>query len=332
MIRNDDGTYNFSDLLEEATQKTAAATKPLKFSLNNIQIVNGAADFLDSPKKTRHKARDVVIKIPFISNLPHYIDTFVQPLFEATINGTPVSFKGRTKPFTDSLETSFDVNVKDFNIPYYLAYVPVAINFRVPSGDMDTKVGISYTQHRTKAPTLSLTGDIEIKKVKVTDMQGRPLISLPLTSVSIASSDLITEKVHLSRVLFQSPEVTLSRDRLGKMNMEALLPRGAAEKKEPGKDGKKDSKTPTIDADEIKITDGSVFFDDSSKAAAFRTTLEKIALEVAHFSTSPDKKTAVELSLQTEAGETLRAGGAFSLAPIAAEGTIELKGIPVRKY
>ena len=338
VVRNGDGTYNFSDLLEKGTPETGAETKPLKFSLNNIQILNGSADFLDSLKQTRHKARDVVIKIPFISNLPHYVDTFVQPLFEAKINGTPVSFKGKTKPFTDSLETSFDVNVKDFNIPYYLAYVPFAMNFRVTSGDIDTKVGISYTQHRTKAPTLSLTGDIDIKKLKVTDMQGSPLINLPLTSVSIASSDLITKKVHLSRILFQSPGVTLSKDRLGKINMEALLSQSAAGKKEPtekkdtGKEEKKDSLSPAIEADEIKIAGGKVLFKDSSRAAAFGTTLENIELNIAHFSNSPDRKTALELSLQTEARETLKVAGDFSVAPMAAEGTVDLKHVPIKKY
>ncbi|MDA8083251.1 MAG: DUF748 domain-containing protein [Nitrospiraceae bacterium] len=338
VIRNSDGTYNFSDLLKEEEPKPAAKSKPMKFSLNNIQIVNGSVDFLDGPKQTRHKVRDIVIKIPFVSNLPHFVDIYVQPLFEAKINGTPVSFKGRTKPFTDSLETAFDVNVKDFNVPYYLAYVPFKMNFKIPSGFIDTKIDISYIQHQTKAPTLGLTGDIDIKKVKVTDIKDTQMISLPLTSVSVVSSDLISQKVHLSRVLFQSPEINLSKDRSGKMNLEALIPHGAEEKKgtketkNPAKEEKKDSKGPAIDVDGIKIAGGKVFFSDASKAAAFRTTLENIDLNIAHFSNSPDRKTAMELSLQTEAKETLKVAGDFSVAPMAAEGTVELKHVPIKKY
>ena len=179
-------TYNFSDLLEEGKPKTAPEAKPLRFSLNNIQIVNGSADFLDGPKQTKHKVRDVVIKIPFISDLPHDVDIFVQPLFEAKINDTLVSFKGKTKLFADSHETSFDINMKDFNIPYYLAYVPFKMNYKFLSGFVDTKLAVSYTQHKTKAPTLALTGDITVKQIKVADEKDNPIIGLPLIDISIA--------------------------------------------------------------------------------------------------------------------------------------------------
>ncbi len=325
IIRNEDSTYNFSDLLEEGKPKTATEAKPLRFSLNNIQIVNGSADFLDGPKHTKHKARDVVIKIPFISDLPHYIDIFVQPLFEAKINDTLISFKGKTKPFTNSLETAFDINMKDFNIPYYLAYVPFKMNFKLLSGYVDTKLAVSYTQHKEKAPTLALTGDITVKRIKVADEKDNPVMGLPLIGISIASSDLISRKVHLSRVFFQSPEITVVRDRTGKTNLEALVPQVRAEKKEA-------SKPAAIDADEIRVAGGKISFSDSPKAGIFRTTIEAIDLNVAHFSNSPNKKTAVELSLQTEAKEGLKASGDFSVDPMAAEGTVEIKGVPVKKY
>ena len=41
---------------------------------------------------------------------------------------------GRTKPFADSLETFIDVDIKDLNIPHYLAYVPVKMNFKIAVG------------------------------------------------------------------------------------------------------------------------------------------------------------------------------------------------------
>jgi uncharacterized protein involved in outer membrane biogenesis len=325
VIRNKDATYNFSDLLEEGKPKTASEGKPLRFSLNNIQIVNGSADFLDMPKNTRHKARDVVIKIPFISNLPYYVDIFVQPLLEAKLNDTLISFKGKTRPFSDSLETALDINVKDFDIPYYLAYVPSKMNFKLLSGYVDAKVGISYIQHRDKAPTFALTGNIAVKQVKVADKKDNPMISLPLIDISIASSELISAKIHLSRVFFQSPDIAVVRDKTGKANLEALLPQGPSEKKEA-------SKTMTVDADEIKVAGGKISFSDSLKTGTFRTTIEAIDLNVGHFSNSPNKKTAVQLSLQTEAKESLKASGDFSVAPMAAEGTVELKGVPVKKY
>jgi len=325
IIRNEDGTYNFSDLLEEGKPKSGAESKPLRFSLNNIQILNGSLDFLDGPKHTRHKARDVTITIPFISDLPHYVDTFVQPMFEAKLNDTLISFKGKTKPFTDSLETSLDINVKDFNIPYYLVYVPFKMDFKFLSGYIDTKVGVFYTQYRKKAPTLTLSGDIAVRQVKVADVKDNQMISLPLINVSIASSDLIARNLHLSKVFVQSPEVDLLRDKTGKMNLASLVPKAAAGKKET-------SKAMTIDADEMKVAGGRISFLDFVNAKTFRTTLENIDLGIAHFSSSPNKKTALALSFQTEAKETFKLAGDFTVAPTAAEGTVEIKGVPIKKY
>ncbi len=333
IVRNEDGSYNFSDLLEEGKPKSTAESKPFKFSFNNIQLLNGSLDFLDGPKRTRHKARDVIIKIPFISNLPHYVETFVQPLFEAKINDTPVSFKGETKPFTRSRETIFHVNVKDFDIPYYLAYVPFKMKFKLLSGYVDTRVAVSYTQHVDKPPVLDLTGDIDIKKIKVADEKDNRIISLPLVDISVVSSDLISQKLHLSRLLFKSPEISVVRDKTGKLNMESLLPKSEAEKSEVKKEDKKeDSKAPVIDADEIGVTGGRVLFTDSAKTNVFKTAIEEINLKISHFSNSPNKKTAVALSLKTEAKESLKVAGDFSVSPMAAEGTVELKGVPLRKY
>ncbi len=54
IVRNEDQTYNFSDLLEEFASKPAPDAKnppkPLRFSLNNIQIEAGSIDFAPSTR------------------------------------------------------------------------------------------------------------------------------------------------------------------------------------------------------------------------------------------------------------------------------------------
>ena len=123
---NQDMSYNFSDLIEKKETKPPEKEKPkpLRFSLNNIRIENGSVDFLDEPKQTKHTVRELNIGVPFMSNIPSYVERYVQPYFSAKINDTLYTLQGKTKPFADSLETSLDINIKDLDIPYYLAYVP----------------------------------------------------------------------------------------------------------------------------------------------------------------------------------------------------------------
>lgn len=117
IVRKEDNSYNFSDLIPAKGSKPEPESKPLRFSLNNVQILNGSVDFWDGPKKTQHTVKDMNIAIPFLSNLPYYIETYTQPKFEAKINNTPLLLRGMTKPFADSLETSFDVDIKNFDMP-----------------------------------------------------------------------------------------------------------------------------------------------------------------------------------------------------------------------
>ena len=120
IVRHQNLSYNFSDLMEKKESKPEEKTKPLGFSLNNIKIIDGSIDFSDEPNKTKHTVRELNITVPFVSNIAYYVDTYVEPSFSAKINETPYSLQGKTKPFADSRETTFDINISDFDIPYYL--------------------------------------------------------------------------------------------------------------------------------------------------------------------------------------------------------------------
>lgn len=78
ITRHEDLTYNFSDLLDEFTRPPASPppppstppAKPLRFSINNIQLTRGQINFHDRPKHADHAVRDLTITLPFLSNLP----------------------------------------------------------------------------------------------------------------------------------------------------------------------------------------------------------------------------------------------------------------------
>jgi uncharacterized protein involved in outer membrane biogenesis len=334
--RNPDLLYNFSDILKSeqvgpASVKKTTASAAMRFSVNNIQIVNGRIDFLDGPKQVRHTVRDLNVTVPFVSNIPYYTDTYVQPSFEAMVNNEKVSFKGKTKPFANSLETSVDVRVKDLDLTHYLAYIPFKMNFSVPSGYLDVDTHVTYVQYKDRAPSLGLTGNIFMKKLKVDDGSGAPVADFPMIGAYIASSELLSKTAHLSKVILMSPDLNVHRDRNGRVNIMALLP----EKKKGETPDSEESKTqplPRVDVDEMTIRDGKLVFVDQATGEEFRTRVEPLELKISHFTTVPGKKAAVELSLETEANEALKVTGEFSVTPLAADGKFELKGVPLKKY
>ena len=184
-------------MLEKKEPTSGKKPKPLRFSLNNISIENGSIDFLDGPKKTTHTVRELKIGIPFLSNIPSYVERFVRPHFSARIDGALYALQGKTKLFADSLETSIDIDIKDLNIPNYLAYVPMKMHFKVVSADMDTAAKVSFLETKEKKASLTITGNVSLKNIAVNDEKNKPFFRLPLLDVSIAPSEPLSQRIHL---------------------------------------------------------------------------------------------------------------------------------------
>jgi uncharacterized protein involved in outer membrane biogenesis len=126
LVRNKDLTYNFSDLAGPGTAPPEAEEQqePFKFSINNIEVVDGSADLYDASKNIRHTVRDLHISVPFLSNFPNHRASYVEPSFEATVNGTAIELKGKALPFDKSRETMLEINLKNISLPHYLKYNP----------------------------------------------------------------------------------------------------------------------------------------------------------------------------------------------------------------
>ncbi len=346
VARTDANTYNFSDLVEEFASKPGEPEKKsLRFSVNNISLRGGRIEFRDGPKNRVHNVTDIELSVPFISNIPYYVNRYVRPFFAARVNGTPVDLRGRTKPFAESRETSFDIDIRGFNIPAYVEYVPARLNVRIPSALLDVIGKVTFTEYRDRAPTLGYGGKIALRNVKVTEGGGSDLLAFPLFDVDVASSDFMARKIAVSRILLQSPAVAVRRDRAGTLNVQSLVGPSppskspakeatAQKEKSPGPEKGKvaGGATWTVTADSVRIAGGKVDFRDLAAAAPFRTTLDNVSLDVRRFTNARDGKTEADFSLRTEAGETVAVKGTFSVDPPAAQGAVAIGGVRLKKY
>ncbi len=328
LVRNADATYNISDLIAPPTPPPAVPPKPLRYALNNIQLTGGSIDFDDRPVGKVHTVRNLYLGIPFLSNLPDETEVFVQPALRASVNGTPVALGGRTKPFAGSRETALDFQFKDLDVPSYLAYLPVPLRVKVPSALLSGTLTLTFRQEQGKPSTLELSGRTALRDVRVTDAAGAPLLALPLLDVRIAAADLLTGRTRLESVLLQQPRLRVARDAAGVWNLAALAPPSAGR----GPTTAGSATTFALDVAKLNVTEGTVAFADATVKPPFAATLRSFELGVRSFSTAPGAVAAVELSAASDAGETLRETGELTFSPLAAHGTIELAGVPLRRY
>jgi len=320
VTRRDDGSYNFSDMIPQEDEALEKKSQPLQFSLNNIHIENGSIDFWDGPKKTAHKAKEINISVPFISNMAYYTDEYVTPYLSANINGGVYEFKGKTKPFADSRESAFDIDIKDLNIPYYLSYVPFKMNFKMLSGLLSTKTSISFIQHRDKKQSITIKGDTTLKDLAVDEQGKKRLLRIPMLEVSAASLEPLTSVYHFSKIALSGPELIIRRNKSGKLNLLSLIP--------PQKKVKKKDETPVLlKIDYLGIEEGKIQFLDAVPPRGGRFDISGLSLKGQHISTERKTKANISLLLRLNKTGVITVGGPVGIDPLSANLAIDVKTV-----
>ena len=332
ITRNEDLSYNFSDLLPTAkkTKNDKKSRKLLRFSLNNIQINGGKIDFIDTPRHTNHHINEINLKLPLISNLPYYLETKVQPTFSAKINGTLVQLSGATKPFADSLETSFNVNIDQLNLPFYLAYLPGKRNFTITDGTLDTRLTLAYAQPAKESVYLKLSGSLKVKNLAVSDNTSRRFLTLPQLQISFDPANLLAGQVHIASLAITKPQVEVERQADGSLRLPELsLP---AEKKKGSPRSRQKQTNFSLTIDQLSLNDGQLTFLDQFTKPPFTSQINPVNLTVSNFSTKPEQQGNFTGSLKSAAGESLDVKGNFSLKPMRLSGHFGINDITLSTY
>ena len=340
LIRNEDRTYNYTDLIEEFTKGPPKDTRkgppepPPRFALNNIQILDGRIDFDDRPEQTKHAVTAIKIGVPFVSSIPSDVNIYVRPEFYALVNDAPLEVNGETKPFEDSRESTIRIDLDNLQIPKYLEYSPVELNFKVPSGQLNTELTVAFRTIADKPAVLSISGNIGIKELRLQEKTDAPLLNLPAFDVAINDIEVLAQKANLKSVKVQSPELHVTRNSDGTLNLNSLIAESktekASEQKEKPAETKKDQKPFSYRVGEIVVDQGKVIFTDRSPEKPFEKQLENIHAEVKELTNESEKKATTEVSFQSNPKEEFHYSGTLQLTPLVAEGKVDVKSFQLK--
>src|SRR4029450_9779489 len=331
LVRNEDRTYNFTDLIEEFTKeppgpKTPPGPTP-RFALNNIELLDGKIDFDDRPEQTKHVISGIKIGVPFISSIPSQVEIKVEPAFSALVNGAPFQIDGETKPFTDSRDSTIHLNIDKLQIPQYVEYSPIELNFKVPSGQLNSKLVVTFRTSKDKPSVLSISGNVGVADFVLRKNPDTPLLNLPAFDVVIDDVEVFAKQATLKSIKIQSPELHVTHNRDGTVNLTSLV---AENKPEKAPEPKTDEKPFGYRVEEIVVDQGKLIFIDRGPERPFVKRLENIHAGVKGLTNEGDKKAATELSFQTDAKEEFSQSGTVQLTPLLAEGRIEMKSLQLK--
>ena len=142
--------YRRAPVLKEITldglRVSVARLKGTADDLTDVADYNFSDILARLPLGSRHQITHLNLGVPFVSTLPVYVDSFVEPGLSVEIDGTPFALAGHTKPFTESLETMVDLRLDALDLTRYVPFVPVRLPFWLQSGRLTVALDLSFVR------------------------------------------------------------------------------------------------------------------------------------------------------------------------------------------
>lgn len=335
ITRHSDRTYNFSDLLNRETEsKAKEESEPLRFSINNIQILSGEVEFIDQPVQTRHIISNLNFTLPTISNFPYAVETFVEPHFEAEANNMSFKLGGQTKPFAQSRQSQFDMVINELALGKYLCYLPGQRNFNLDKGTLSTELKLTYAAPSHEVPYLKLDGNVELNELKVTNQMHKDDVfcNIPKLSIDLEGGNLLAGELHIKKVQLQKPQINLVRDQ----NKSFFYPSVYQESKPLAKENtfsqSKSKDIFSLDLDHLQLEAGNITFTDKSTTPNFSTRLEPVRFSLEELQTNSKEPCKFKLDMRTFEGENINISGNFGLNPMNFKAEAKLSDLLLNLY
>ena len=280
------GRYDVDDVLARLTSgpKPPPDAKPARFAVYNIAVQGGSITFIDDPVQRTHEVRDLRLALPFISNLPSRLKTNVTPQLAFTLDGSRFDSSAQTLPFDDSLHTQAQLRLERLDLTPYLAYQPASLPLRLTAGALDADLRLTFEQ--TPAPSLQITGAVNLSGVKVSDAAGQQALAFERLAVQASDVRPLERVVRLASVELSAPHVLASRDAQGRINwIPAAAPAQAAAsapKKAPAQPAEADGDW-RVRVERLNIAQGDLQWRDARPAPGAAETSGPAAVHVAPF-------------------------------------------------
>ena len=319
LVREDARRYNFDSLAADLAgppKPPEKDAKPARFSVYNVEIEDGRIEFEDKPKGAKHTVSEFKLGVPFISSLPSQEEVLVEPLLQAKINGAPFRLAGKALPYADAREATLELNLEDVDLAQYLEYLPFEPQFKLPSARLDLHVSASFRQEKDRAPALFLTGDAALKALQLTELNGKPVLTLPELDVKLGKSDIVEQRIDIARVAVNGLQLELANERDGRLNLQRLFDTGKSDAVPAPKAAEtKDASSPALQLaiDEFAIQGAILHYTDDAQAT--RAGLDKFDLTLHQARIDLGKRSVAIVAVDSPSADVLLALGRH--APVA---------------
>ena len=328
-----DGKYDIDDIIAKLSSTPAAPPgEPARFAIYNIRVSEGTVDFDDQTVKRKHELRDLVLDVPFLSNLASQREVKTEPKLAFKLNGSAFDSTAFSTPFAESRKTDAQLSFKGLDLAPYLGYLPAGLPVKLQAGLLDADLKIDFERAATAG--LQISGTLEAHQARLADARGRDLLGFDSLKVTLADVRPLEGVVHLGEVVLAAPRLSVARDRAGQLNLLATDPStGAVDKVTAPKAPASAATAPAtekkplrIAVDKFVLSRGQIGWRDETTQPAAAVDLTQLAVEVTAVAWPMEKPARFSGSTQV-AGASLKFRG--EATDKVANVQADLDGIPL---
>jgi Domain of Unknown Function (DUF748) len=268
-----DGRLDIDDILERLkSPPDKPAGEPQQFALYNLNLTGGRLDFTDQSVKKTHELRELMVSVPFLSNLQSQREIKTSPRLAFKLGGSSFDTAAVATPFADTRKTDATLKLTDFDLKPYLGYLPASLPVRLQAALLNADIKVAFEQ--TPATVVKLSGTVTASQVRLQEAArpagaapaGPDLLAFDRLQLTLDDVRPLQQIVNISKVELTAPRIHITRNRAGQLN---LLPpaasdatksiaAGAGNTSASGQNSLKNSAQKTSSAPPWKVTVASV--------------------------------------------------------------------------
>lgn len=226
------GHYDVDDVLQRLNQPDPSPSgQTPKFALFNLELTGGSIDFMDAPVGVTHRLDQLVVRLPFLSNLDSRRDVKTSPHLAFELNGSAFDSSGETTPFADARTTDLQFKVPSLDLSPYLPYWPAQWPLRPQAGFLHLALQVAFERHQ--APQVVVSGDVALSGIRVQQVlpgaETVEALAFERLAVEIRRAEPLARQIQLGKIAWQGPQLAVARDAQGRLNLQRVAEGFAAE-------------------------------------------------------------------------------------------------------
>jgi Domain of Unknown Function (DUF748) len=283
------GRYDIDDVLRRLRPKDdTPPSDPAHFALFNIKLSGGELVFVDDSVGATHRLSELAIGVPFLSNLPSRHKVVTEPRLAFVLNGSAFDSNASSTPFAQSRETDASVDIPALDLAPYLPYWPAQWPVKPEAGVLQLALKLAFEQQDT--PRLSVSGTAALSGLRVVERVGpsqtAELLAWERLGLALNRVEPLARQVDLAAIELKAPNLTVSRDGSGRLNLQRIAQAWAASSQPPASPAPAAAPSAPaaspwqLSVARVDLDGGTIQWDDAAVQPASRLALEALRVQM----------------------------------------------------